>query len=134
MSDEIGAALRKEIEIYCQRYRHPQLPPFIVCEPHSMTSWYGTSEAAKPDCYVYYSQDGDVLYVGKASMTRDVGHRLYVHENRKPRAAWREKAEFVQFVSVSEPFEAPSLEEFLLTRLNPKGNVRKGNLVADPAN
>jgi hypothetical protein len=129
----IGAELREHVATYCKKYRNPQLPPFIVSEPHTMTSWYGTPEAARPGCYVFYSQTGEVLYVGKASLTRAVGNRLAAHDHSKPRTSWRERAAFVQFVSVSEPFEAPSLEEFLVSRLCPIGNIRGGRLSTDPA-
>jgi hypothetical protein len=130
----IGTALREYVAIYCGKYRNPQLEPFVVCEPHNMKSWYRTPEASKPGCYVFYSDAGEVLYIGKASLTRDVGDRLAAHDYRKPRASWRKQAAFVQFVSVSEAFEAPSLEEFLLTRLSPIGNIRRGKPPPDPAN
>jgi hypothetical protein len=43
----------------------------------------------------------------------------------------RERAAYVQFVSVTDPFEAPSLEEFLIDRLHPPGNIQGRKLVTD---
>ena len=107
-ADNIGTLLRDVVQRYGEKYRNPQLPPFTVCELHSMTSWYATPEASKPGCYVFYSTNGEILYVGKASLTSDVGARLAAHDHRKPRTSRREQSAFVQFVSVSEAFEAPS--------------------------
>jgi hypothetical protein len=112
------------VRLYCEKHRNPHLPPFIIHKPHDMKSWYATPESSKQGCYVFYSKDGEVLYVGKASLSASMGSRLAAHDRRIPRSQWRERAAFVQFVSVTEPFEAPSLEEFLIERLRPTGNVR----------
>lgn len=133
-NEKIGNALKECVKIYCEKYRNPQLPPFIVCNVHTMKSWWGTPEAAKPGCYVFYSETGEVLYIGKASLSMDVGARLWAHDHSSPRASWRDLATFVQFVTVSEPFEAPSLEEFLIGKLHPSGNIRKGRLTPDLSN
>lgn len=134
MTTEPTPTLADLVRGYCEQYRNPQLPPFVVHDAHTMTSWYRTPESSKPGCYVFYSEGGEILYVGKASLRSYVGARLAFHDRQKPRALWRERATAVQFVSVTEAFEAPSLEEFLIERLRPAGNVRGGKLVADPAN
>jgi hypothetical protein len=130
----VGSALSELVRVFCERYRNPQLPPFIVHEPHSMTSWYASPESAKSGCYVFYSQSGEVLYIGKASLTASMGSRLASHDRAIPRSPWREQAAFVQFVSVAEPFEAPSLEEFLIEKLRPIGNIRGGRSKAPHSN
>ncbi|WP_457797602.1 GIY-YIG nuclease family protein [Methylocystis sp. S23] len=123
-ADKVGTTLRYLVQKYSESYRNPNLAAFIVCEPHTMTSWYATPEASKPGCYVFYSATGEILYVGKASLTSDMGARIAAHDYQKPRSAWREQAAFVQFVIVPEAFESPSLEEFLINELRPTGNIR----------
>jgi hypothetical protein len=124
---EIGARLSDLVRFYCEKLRNPALPPFVVYNPHTMTSWYATPESSKQGCYVFYSENGQVLYVGKASLSASMGSRLASHDRRIPRSPWRERAALVQFVAVTEPFEAASLEEFLIERLHPTGNIRGGN-------
>lgn len=111
------------VQKYMREYRNPDLPPFKVWPTrYAMDAWYHTPESAMFGCYVFYSSTGEVLYIGKASLKATMGSRLAAHDRKIPRAQWREKAHFVQFVSVSEPFEAPSLEEFLILQLRPEGN------------
>jgi hypothetical protein len=64
----------------------------------------------------------DLAEIGKASLNQRMGSRVAAHDRRKPRAPWRDDAALLYFVAVTEPFEAPSLEEFLRRQLHPKGN------------
>ena len=54
----IGASLSDLVRLYCEGYRNPQLPPFIIHNLHTMTSWYRTPESSKQGCYVFYSENG----------------------------------------------------------------------------
>jgi len=121
--NNIKASLSKIVHSYCEKYRNPQRPPFIVHDQYNMTDWYHTDESAKPGCYVFYSEDGEALYVGKASLKATIGSRLAAHDRRQPRAPWREKAASVIFITVPDAIEASSLEEFLIRELEPIGNV-----------
>ena len=56
-------------------------------------------------------------------MGASLGSRMAAHDHRVPMAPWRQRAAFVVLVTVDEPFEAPSLEEYLIDRLRPPGNV-----------
>ena len=60
------------------------------------------------------------MYDGKASLKATMGSRPAVHE-RSGHDKWND-AKFVQMIEVVEPFEAPSLEEFLLSRLSTRYN------------
>jgi excinuclease UvrABC nuclease subunit len=84
-------------------------------------SWEGTPFSYKAGCYALYAQDGDLLYVGKASLFRSVGSRLW-HHFQKSSAAWMPNTALVQIVEVAEPYEAPSLEEYLIRELQPRWN------------
>lgn len=69
-----------------------------------------------------YSMQGEVLYIGKASNTKSVGSRLV--RFRYTPVTWQPAPAFTQIIEVSEPFEAPSLEEFLILELQPRFNDR----------
>lgn len=86
-------------------------------------SWEGTDFSYRHGCYLIYSASGDLLYVGKASLTTStIGKRLWTHL-RKLRSSWVPIPAFVQIVEVCQPFEAASLEEFLIQELHPKFNA-----------
>ena len=119
----MGARLDACVATYCATWRNPALEPFTVHPVAGPTAWWGTPESARPGCYAAYGADGDLLYVGKASWRASVGGRLAYHDRREPRAGWRRLAAHVQLVTVSEAFEAPSLEEFLIRELRPRHNA-----------
>jgi hypothetical protein len=116
------------VDQYGSDYRHPGRPPLIVHDAHTMSStgirgsWEGTEASCKSGCYLIFSADGDLLYVGKASNTKSLGSRLV--RFRYNEHGWLPKPEWVVMVEVPEPFEAPSLEEFLISKLQPRFNDR----------
>ena len=112
--------LRATVNRYSAEHRHPGRPQFVVHEPHTMASWEGTDVSFKPGCYALYSSDGELLYVGKASNMKSVGSRLVRFRYNPPK--WDPTPEIVQIIEVIEPFEAPSLEEFLIAELQPRFN------------
>jgi hypothetical protein len=117
----ISNQLHECLADYCKHYRNPELPRFPTYT-HTMTSWYGTPESAQPGCYMYYSQEDEALYVGKASLDASIGSRLAAHDRRKPRVPWREKAASLLLIVTPNEFEASSLEEYLIDKLHPSGN------------
>lgn len=114
-------AFRQKVVEYCS-YRRSDLPEFKV-HVYDINSWGGTEVSYKPGCYGFYCAAWDLLYVGKASLSASVGSRCYAHL-RHPRPSWLPVPAFVLIVEVSEAFEAPSLEEFLIRELQPKFNDR----------
>ena len=120
-NDGVGAALERAVATYCDEWRNPSLPPFKIYS-HSYTSWHKQIEAGGPGCYAAYAADGTLLYVGKASYRKRIGDRLFVHfEVTKP--AWVKHVAHILFVPVTQPFEAPSLEEYLIYELRPVFNA-----------
>ena len=119
-SDDIGFALAKAVSTYCEMWRNPNLPHFVV-HHHTYRSWHNRPEAAVAGCYAAYTINGTLLYVGKASHRRTMGQRLYAHFEVS-KWPWVPSVAYVQFVEVSQPFEAPSLEEFLIADLQPRYN------------
>ena len=75
-----------------------------------------------------YTDSFDLLYIGKASMNRCLGERLYERFGGGaaciPTEEWLQSARFVVTIAVPKtmPFEAPAVEEFLIRRLQPLSN------------
>ena len=121
--EEVGVALQEAVAAYHATYRHPDLPALTVHPALGVQAWWGSPESARPGCYAYFDAAGQILYIGKASMGATLGSRMAAHDHRVPMAPWRQLAASVVLIPVDEAFEAPSLEEFLIDRLHPPGNV-----------
>lgn len=114
------------VRTYEQVHKHPSRPAFIVHEAETAGdkdvkgSWEGTNPSFRPGCYVLFSDTGAILYVGKASHGMTVGHRLV--RFRYKGSDWPQKPAYVRIVEVTDAFEAPSLEEFLISVIQPPHN------------
>jgi len=112
-----SSEVRRLVDEYCQTQRHPALPPFVV-HSHSLSSWWHTPFSARPGCYAIYGEDGALLYIGKASLNASTGSRLAAHL-RQVRPSWSSTPPaYVDIVEVTSPFESPSLEEYLLMKID----------------
>ena len=126
--------LLEAVRKYEQIYRHPDRPAFDVSEPMSAGDkdvkgdWEGTGASFRAGCYVLFSAMGALLYVGKASHGRTVGNRLV--RFRYQGSGWVEPPAYVRIIVVSEAFEAPSLEEFLIRELRPPVNKQGAEQLA----
>ena len=85
--------------------------------------------ADSPGVYVMLDQDLNLLYIGKASCGANIGSRLgkYFDKTGRTRLGM-EKFANVKFVSAlhlpsDRAFEAPAIEEYLISQLNPPLNV-----------
>jgi hypothetical protein len=127
---------------YSEKYRRGDYGSLRVSEPFDIRPELGTPKEHSiggtwtqkwpfdEDCGVYllYSASFELLYVGKSSMNRCLGKRLYDRfgggEVCKPSEDWLEEARFVINIAVPRemPFEAPALEEFLIRKLQPRLN------------
>jgi excinuclease UvrABC nuclease subunit len=120
---EVRVFTQKVME-YHDTYRHPRLPPLKVEDLYDLKSWAGKPPSYRPGCYAIFSISGSLLYIGKASHAASVGSRLAAHL-RKIRPEWIPLGlGHILIVTVDEPFEAPSLEEFLIHHLQPPLNDR----------
>jgi hypothetical protein len=123
-------AVRQFVDGYCKKHQHS----FITHDIHTKLSWEGKLESYRPGCYALYTASGELLYIGKASNTRSVGTRLW-HHFRKSSAPWMPTVAFVQIIEVSEPYEAPSFEEYLIRETQPRYNgkgIRRAGLNEKP--
>lgn len=79
--------------------------------------------AKRPGIYVVMDSERHVLYIGKASWGSTIGSRLGSYfcgrydEGAKVRHQWTRRPRYIATAAVSpdHPFEAASLEEFLIT-------------------
>lgn len=123
---EIGADLYREVVNYCQSHG---LPLFEISSPLPWEksehdgNWQGTKWANEAGCYVIYGKSEKPLYVGKASLNSRMGFRLYVH--MKSAELKKIGARYVQMVITPVPYQAPSLEEYLIEKLDPITNFYK---------
>jgi len=135
---------------YCRKFRHPDLPSLDVAPPidlyperplvgaapqlEPVVSW---PFAQRAGVYIMYDDALDLLYIGKVSMNRCLGQRLYEYfgggDVCVPKFDWLFPVRFLVIIAMPEdsPFEAPSLEEYLIRTLHPKSNVA-GRAFIDP--
>jgi len=127
--------LEQQVSAYCRRYgitpAFPTSPLWNIEDGYRRNLQF--PDAGATGCYAIYSKDGDLLYIGKASLSHTLGARLYSYFTGirspvpgNPKGDWKKPPKYIQTIKVNEPFEAPSLEEFLILKLQPFNNVRKG--------
>ncbi len=139
--------LRQEVEEYSRTYRHPDLPSFRLRGPYALfpendtfvtdpemrwdKQWPNSDSAG---VYAIFSQDGTLLYIGKAWF---IGRRLasyfqYEFPTTKEKRChvvhtqWTYPPTYVCTIAVPETsrFEACALEEYLIHELKPLDNIR----------
>lgn len=107
-----------------------QPSPLFDLEKHWKDDLYFPN-ADKSGVYAIFDKNKDLLYLGKASNKSSIGRRLYDHFKGYKKPDWSEEKfkkdwegipRYILTYSVEHPFEAPSLEEFLISRLQPKSN------------
>lgn len=81
-----------------------------------------------PGVYSLFSEQFELLYIGKASMGRCLGKRLYEYFGSagacRPKHEWLLPVRYVVNTACvkGSPFEAPALEEYLIWRMSPPLN------------
>jgi len=103
---------------YCATQRHPSLLLFQIHGPFTTKSWRNTEESNKIGCYAIYDEDENLLYIGMS--TKNIGDRLRIFFRASTQSSehWRNESpsSLVEIIEVSEAWEAPSLEEFLVVK------------------
>lgn len=147
--DEFLAA----VEEYQVQVRHPSLERFRVSLPYDYFPERGvagvTVSGAWPapwpngnraGVYVFLSEQLEVVYVGKTSLSSSFNSRLGSYTRYGPGRhgcvfvhGWKLEPRFVVTVAVPESsrFEAVGLEEFLLGRLVTSDNTRGAKRLVD---
>lgn len=138
--------LIQAVEEYVNNYRHPEMQKYTIGPLYDLRS----SEEEKtplselkwpdtwPNChnagiYAIIDSGMNVLYIGKSSMQGSVGGRLSSYFGYKDDRSckikhepyWSTHPRFVWTLAVPEStrFEAPSLEEYLIKKLQPSDNI-----------
>jgi hypothetical protein len=129
---------RCAIEVYCKL--HAISPTFPLSEPDEIQALYKENRPFPyhlgTGCYMFYDQSGVLLYVGKVSGSNSMSSRLagYFRWGKNEvgkrshvvpfHSGWTSVPVWVQVVRVHEPYQAPSLEEYLIRELRPSDNDR----------
>ena len=130
------ARVRSEINRYCDLYFIcPRFEPSELVTIDDLRQkkrgvpWPNGDEAG---CYVMYSEHGGLLYIGLA---RHISARLnqwFRYNKRQDQSAlwtssaegnWNDQPKRLQTIKVNYPYEAPSLEAFLIGQLDPPENI-----------
>ena len=134
--DRVRGAIRE----YHEKYRNPQLAEpsisdlyFLEKQPPDSVpkenEWPATFPyASRPGVYVFLDTNGDLLYVGRADNlgTRVSSYFRYGKDKAcEAKDTWHPHPPYsLLTVAVTERFEASSLEEFLIGRLDPPVNKK----------
>lgn len=131
------------VENYAEKYRNPTLQPFESSAPYDMSPELGPASikcfaqwpevwphAGRAGIYAFLNKDLNVVYVGKASGRSSLGARISSYcgyaSDRSCRFyhEWSSFPRYVLTVAVPEKtrFEAPALEEYLISTLGPSDN------------
>lgn len=145
---ELPARIVDVISTYHDEYRHPKLPRPEISRLYAL---FPDEEYAKdaligwpadwpfggrPGVYLIFDATMDLRYIGKASVLgRRLSQYFYYESGRGSRcvvrnpSGWKKLPAFIAAVAVTKTFEAPSLEEYLITTLGPPENI----VLAGPA-
>ena len=138
--------VKRLIDQYTQKYRSGSLPKLQVGDLLDLSPEQGnTKKQAKKNwenewpngdkagVYIFFDNNLDVIYVGKASMNNTLSTRLYSYfrYNKKTGACkikhndWTTNPRYVLTVAVptNMSFEAPAIEEYLICKMQPKDNT-----------
>jgi len=131
------------LSTYCESYRKEGLPPLALSPLYDLfpaetnqsknvgsswpDSWINTDLAG---VYAFLDNDLNVLYIGKVSMKSSLGSRLnkyckYDNDRQcKLVDSWKGNPRYVVTIPVSDNmrFEAPALEEFLISTIQTTDN------------
>ena len=90
--------------------------------------WPGTyPQAERQGVYLIFNENKDLLYIGKASMNNNIGSRLGSYFSYKSdkvtckvNHSWSSSPNYVVTIAVPDgmSFEAPALEEYLITEFS----------------
>lgn len=128
--------LQQAIDRFNTELPRPKIEKLILSEPIRVTdSERPYPNGGSPGVYVFFDEDLRVLYVGKATLTNNLGHRLgthYFYGDGRPKCPKAEGVSFLATIPVpaEQSFEAAALEEYLIIMLAPPRNAQgKGGAI-----
>ena len=108
--------VQRLLSLYADTARHPDLPPFVTSALLPIDQAVQGS-VDRSGVYMLYRDDRTLIYIGMS--LRSVASRLLAHASARERrsAFWSERPfALAQTVLVPNPWEGPSLEEFLVRK------------------
>ena len=130
------AAAVAEFHNWVELPKHRHLFPKLMFEFREETPWSDPYrvDPGLPGCYAFENDDGEIYYVGSVSANSDFGYRFvngYIckHPEDKTKVqrlghATEARRIYVIDVPKEYAFIAPALEQFLISYLEPKGNLK----------
>lgn len=124
---------------YGKLYRNPVLEPFTMSDLYDLYPDFDSKDRYiwpkdwphydSAGVYVILDEKQQVAYVGKASMGSWIAARLGTYfgkdDNGRCRLkhnTWKLEPKYVAVIPTPNRFEAPALEEYLITELQPPDN------------
>ena len=95
-------------------------------------SWEGQIESGKRGVYILISQEGEAVYIGTSYASKGMGSRLVAYRRKGFPDAWDNKPESVYLITVSKPYEAASLELYMISKM-PHAYNKNGKLLEELA-
>jgi hypothetical protein len=136
----IPESILDAVSTFHREWRHTRLAPLKYSEVYSLfpqesldsptnANWPDPWPlASSPGVYLIFGAKMQLLYVGKSGL---LGRRLgdyfkwsagLASACRVVHTGWKTRPMFIATIAVAESFEAPALEEFLITRVHPEEN------------
>jgi hypothetical protein len=126
--------LKAVLDEFNKNYPRPNMPELEISEVYDLdTDWTNSyPNASLPGIYVIFDEEGCLLYIGKASRKNVIGRRLSAYFGHDDKGGWKlhkpdewksyGKLKYIITIPlpVDRAFEAPAIEEYLITRLKPK--------------
>jgi len=140
--------VKKQIETYVKNFRRNDVDDLEISDLYDLFPGHKAKISRKvtakwPDYYPYPERRGvyiifddrlNLLYIGKASMGNFLGNRLagyfgYADDRQTCKIwhdNWTKQPRYIMTIAVPKdmPFEAPALEEYLVTSLQPCDNTK----------
>ena len=132
ITQTIPAALQNALDEFNLNFPRPGIKPLAFSAPYDLRNdWPKTYPHARHQgVYCFVDGIGTLLYIGKTSCNTDFGYRLAAHFEygpaRQAQAKLSHHASVQHILFIPLPpghgFEAPAIEEWLITRINPPLN------------
>lgn len=129
---QIPLPLQEALNEFNATYPRPGIEPLVLSKPYDLQQDWPTNYPfmRHKGVYCFVDEAGTLTYVGKVSCRNDFGYRLAGYfeygPDRRARAKHSHHAATRYIYVISLPsgheFEAPAIEEWLISRLNPPLN------------
>lgn len=133
------SAFKRWVRAYQRKELSGETRDFEFAGPYNLIKDWPHKEIPYPHCdrpgvYAIFNEKKEVLYIGKASNSSSIGGRLssyFRNKKSNPRIcelkhhpdSWHGTPRFIMAAAVHKSYQAPSLEEYLIRKMDPPANV-----------